>query len=149
MKLTKVFNPKEFSMKKTIIAISMLMSVSAMAQVAQDSSGGVGAAGSFSAPTNTVSNLGWATGQAFNEMEFEPSLYLSAPTLTTMIASYRDSELNKKIAAAREDAQAFVASGGEIVGAQLVAAVKVTRELTNTNKSDMALATEIVAITAQ
>lgn len=135
-------------MKKTIIAISMLLSVSAMAQVAQDDSGLAGA-GSISGPTNTVSNLGWATGQAFNEMEFEPSLYLSAPTLTTMIASYRDSELNKKIYAAREDAQTFVATDGEIAGAQLASAIVATRERTNTNKSDMALAIEIVAITAK
>ena len=139
-------------MKKTIIAISMLMSVTAMAQVQQEGSvdgGGAAAAGSFSRPTNTVSNLGWATGKAFNEMEFEPSLYLSAPTLTTMIASYRDSELNKKIYAAREDAQTFVATNGDIAGAQLAAAVSATRERTNTNKSDMALALEIVAITAK
>jgi uncharacterized protein (TIGR02448 family) len=137
-------------MKKTIIAISMLMSVTAMAQVQQEGSvdgGGVAGAGSFSGPTNTVSNLGWATGQAFNEMEFEPSLYLSAPTLTTMIASYRDSELNKKIYAAREDAMNHVATGGESTGAQLAAAIKATRELTNTNKSDMALSLEILAIT--
>lgn len=135
-------------MKKTIIAISMLMSVTAMAQVAQDDSGLAGA-GSISGPTNTVSNLGWATGQAFNEMEFEPSLYLSAPTLTTMIASYRDSELNKKIERAKDDAQNCVATNGEDVGGQLESALVTIRQLTNTNKSDLALALEIVAITAK
>lgn len=135
-------------MKKSIIAISLLMSASAMAQVAQDSSG-LGAAGSLSSPTNTVSNLGWATEQAFNEMEFEPSLYLSAPTVTTLMASYRDSELNKVIIAAKDDAQNFVASGGAVKGANLAAAIEVTRELTKTSQSDMALAQEIVAVTAR
>ncbi|MNT79661.1 hypothetical protein D3C72_2190190 [compost metagenome] len=66
-----------------------------------------------------------------------------------MIASYRDSELNKKIYAAREDAQTFVATDGDIAGAQLASAIRATRERTNTNKSDMALAIEIVAITAK
>lgn len=137
-------------MKKTIIAISMLMSVSAMAQMQpQDGSAGMAAAGSFSAPTNTVSNLGWATGQAFNEMEFEPSLYLSAPTLTTMIASYRDSELNKKIVAAADDAQNCVATNGEHVGAQLESAIGTIRQLTNTTKSDLELALEIVLVTSK
>lgn len=133
-------------MKKSIIAISLLMSASAMAQV---SDGALGAAGSLSSPTNTVSNLGWATEQAFNEMEFEPSLYLSAPTVTTLMASYRDTELNKVIIAAKDDAQNFVASGGAVKGANLAAAIKVTRELTKTSQSDMALAQEIVAVTAR
>jgi hypothetical protein len=132
-------------MKKTIIAISMLtLSVSAMAQVAQEETG-AGAAGSFSKPTMSLSNLPWATEQAMNEIAFDPTVSVTAPTLTTMIASYRDSELNKIIKAAQDDAIFFV--GGGAKRANLAAAINITRELTGTSKSEMALAQEIVAVT--
>ena len=133
-------------MKKMIIAISMLTSVSALAQVIEEAPS-AGAAGSFSKPSMSFSNLGWASGQAMNEIQFDPTVSVTAPTLTTMIASYRDSELNKVIVAAKDDAEAYVATAGAVKGANLAAALKITRELMKTSATDMKLAQEIVIVT--
>lgn len=130
-------------MKKSLIVLSVVaLGLNAFAQ----EQGGVGAAGSFSRPTQTLSNLPWATEQAINELGMDPTLALTAPTLTTLIASHRDTELQKVVKLAGDDAASYVATEGRVKGAYLEQALKLIREMSNTQESDAVLAKEILLV---
>lgn len=129
-------------MKKSLIVLSVVaLGLNAFAQ----EQGGV-EAGSFSRPSQTISNLPWATEQAINELGMDPTLALTAPTLTTLIASHRDTELQKVVKLAGDDAASYVASEGRTKGAYLEQAIKMIREMSNTQESDAVLAKEILLV---
>ncbi|MFS4458196.1 DUF2388 domain-containing protein [Bdellovibrio sp. HCB2-146] len=131
-------------MKKSLIVLSVV--ALGLNAFAQEQGGGIEAAGSFSRPTQTISNLPWATEQAMNELKLDPTLALTAPTLTTLIATHRDTELQKVVKMAGDDAASYVASEGRVKGAYLEQALKVIREMSNTKESDAVLAKEILLV---